>query len=155
MGIKAQFSPDDIHQEMLRRMQIIHNAYISGLDELGMRCVEEARDTGSYQDQTGNLRSSVGYLILEDGKVVREDFRVSEKPTKGKSDKVTGMNTARSLATSLALKYPAGLVLIVVAGMNYAAYVEARNRNVLSTAEHLCQAELPRMVAELKSDVKA
>jgi hypothetical protein len=56
---------------------------------------------------------------------------------------------------SLAGNYPKGYVLIVVAGMNYATYVEAKGYNVLSTAEHLAQVEFPRMIAELKSDIKA
>ena len=36
-------------------------------------------------------------------------------------------------------KYPKGLVLIVVAGMNYAAYVEAKGYNVLSSAELMAE----------------
>ena len=37
--------------------------------EIGERCITEARDNGSYADRTGNLRNSVGYMVLLDGVV--------------------------------------------------------------------------------------
>ena len=47
-----------------------------------------------------------------------------------------------------------GVALVVVAGMNYAAYVEARGKNVLSSAEHLAERELPRMLEKLITNIK-
>ena len=47
-----------------------------------------------------------------------------------------------------------GVALVVVAGMNYAAYVEARGYNVLSSAEHLAERELPRMLEKLITNIK-
>ena len=44
--------------------------------------------------------------------------------------------------------------LVVVAGMNYAAYVEAKGYNVLSSAEHLAERELPRMLDKLITNIK-
>ena len=32
--------------------------------EVGERCIIEARDNGAYTDRTGNLRNSVGYVVL-------------------------------------------------------------------------------------------
>lgn len=164
MGIKARFTDEDVHQMMQESLQKARKAYISLLDDLGDRCVNEARINGAYQDQTGNLRSSVGYIILVDGQIIRKNFQESERGT----DKKTGLATGEALAMSLAANYPKGIVLLVVAGMNYAAVVESghaqrkkngeiiqvQGKNVLSTAEHLAQAVLPRMIAELKSDIK-
>ena len=45
-------------------------------------------------------------------------------------------------------------LIVVVAGMNYAAYVEAKGYNVLASAEHLAERELPRMLEKLISSVK-
>ena len=36
----------------------------------GEKFIEVARRSGSYKDQTGNLRSSIGYIIAKDGEVV-------------------------------------------------------------------------------------
>ena len=88
--------------------------------EVGERCITEARDNGSYTDRTGHLRSSVGYVVLLDG-VVQSQGNIN-KHNQEHIEKIKA-------------KYPKGLVLIVVAGKNYAAYVEAKGYNVLSSAE--------------------
>ncbi len=155
MGIKANFTAADVHQMTQEKLQKINDAILFRLKELGDRCVNQARDFGDYTDQSTNLRSSVGYIILADGEVVQSDFRKSgivRKPEKG--DGSEGLEKARSFAMSLAGNYPKGCVLIVVAGMNYAAYVETR-RNVLSSAEHLAQTELPKLLSQLKRKVEA
>nr|DAS17161.1 MAG TPA: hypothetical protein [Caudoviricetes sp.] len=88
--------------------------------EIGERCITEARDNGSYTDRTGNLRNSVGYMVLLDG-------------VEQSQSNINKLN--RKQFDTIKAKYPKGLVLIVVAGMNYAAYVEAKGYNVLSSAE--------------------
>ena len=45
----------------------------------------------------------------------------------------------QELIEKIKAKYPKGLVLIVVAGKNYAAYVEAKGYNVLSSAELMAE----------------
>ncbi|ERI64270.1 hypothetical protein HMPREF1551_00509 [Capnocytophaga sp. oral taxon 863 str. F0517] len=92
--------------------------------EVGERCITESRDNGSYTDRTGNLRSSVAYVVLLDG-VVQSQGNIN-KHNKEQIEKIKA-------------KYPKGLVLIVVAGMNYAAYVEAKGYNVLSSAELMAE----------------
>lgn len=148
MGITPLFTPAEVHKIMQTSLQRLDKAIFNVLARLGENCANEARDFGSYQDQTSNLRSSVGYTVLIDGVPQIMDIRRSGT---GTTDGTEGMEAARTLLTSLIPKYPKGYVLIVVAGKNYAAYVEARNYNVLSTAEHLAEAQLPRMIAELKA----
>lgn len=92
--------------------------------EVGERCVAEARNNGSYTDQTGNLRNSVGYVVMNMGKEV------------GRSN-ISTLN--QKVIDEIKAKYANDVVLIVVAGMNYAAYVEAKNYNVLTSAELLAE----------------
>jgi len=146
MGITPLFTPADVHKIMQTSLQRLDRALINMLAFLGGKCVNEARNFGDYMDRTSNLRSSVGYVVAVEGKVVTGDFKRSGTGADGQ----TGIETASRFANSLVAKFPRGYVLIVVAGMNYAAYVETR-RNVLSSAEHLAQAQLPRMIAELKA----
>lgn len=101
------------------------------LQRAGEEFVKIARNKKGFNDDTGNLRSSIGYVIVVDGKIVTEDFEKSEKGT----DKTTGINQASHLARELAKLYNKGFVLIGVAGMQYAVYVEAmENKDVLSSA---------------------
>lgn len=41
----------------------------------GERFVKYARENGSYEDRTGNLRSSIGYIIVKNGDIVMENCR--------------------------------------------------------------------------------
>lgn len=102
------------------------------LQRTGEEFVKVARLDGQYIDHTGNLRSSIGYIILRNGEVISKNFKLSNKEG---TDKYTGMREAEQLAMELTSLYSKGYVLIGVAGMKYAAYVEAmENKDVISLA---------------------
>jgi hypothetical protein len=114
---------------------------IKKLSYIGEAAVNEARSNGDYIDRTGNLRTSVGYTILNDGKtVILSDFnKVKQESTEGKQ-------TSLALINELKEKYNKGFVLIVVAGMDYAVYVEALGRNVLSSSKLLAESMSKRLL---------
>lgn len=101
----------------------------------GEECVNEAKRSGSYQDRTANLRNSAGYVILVDGSTKEQNFQSGE-----------GGQHAENLARQIAAEYPKGYVLIVVSGMNYAAYVESKGYNVLTSAEQIAETLLPTLL---------
>lgn len=124
---------------------------IRALSLLGEMCVIEAKDRpqeSSWYDQSGNLRSSIGYVIVRDGKIVTYS---KFNQVKQGSD---GVKEGKELAQELAKKYTSGYALIVVAGMNYAELVEAMdNKNVLASAELFARQEMPKMMAKLKAQI--
>lgn len=105
-------------------------ALIQMFNYVGLECVREARTKRRYTDQTGNLRSSTGYCVLYDGVVVHQSGFEAVKPTA-----TQGAASGRELMNKLIAENSTGIVLIVVAGMNYAAYVEAKGLNVLDSSE--------------------
>lgn len=107
--------------------------------EIGDECVDEAVSNGSYTDNTGNLRSSIGYVVARDGQVVEEGGFWNV----GGPD---GPDIGRSLAYRLATG-KSGISLILVAGMEYAEYVSDRGYNVLDSAKILAR----QLVSQLKS----
>lgn len=111
----------------------------------GEKFIEIARKNGSYKDQTGNLRSSIGYVVTKDGEVVIENFKESDKG----SDKATGRFKGRRLAIDISLSYPEGYVLVGVAGMEYAAAVEARGYEVASGGNTQCEKYLREAVRSI------
>lgn len=112
----------------------IIKSLIVKLSMIGESCVKIAREKGSYGDVTGNLRSSIGYVILYDGNPVINGNPARYKGKHG--DGAAGPPAAEALLARLRSKYPRGLVLIVCAGMSYAAYVEAvYHKDVLTSAE--------------------
>ena len=112
------------------------------LQRAGEVFVREARERGAYTDVTGNLRSSIGYVIAQDGVILEGDFQVAGKG----SDGDTGVKEARRLSTELALTHDKGLVLIGLAGMDYAVHVEnIKGKDVISSAEQIAK----KMVKDL------
>lgn len=124
---------------------------IRALARLGEETVRLARNRSkeeSWIDQTGNLRSSIGYVITHNGTiVVYSDFKQVKQGSEGTK---TGKDFALEIARQFANEY----VLVVVAGMNYAEYVEARdNKDVLSTPELFAKKRLPEMLEKLKNQI--
>lgn len=129
--------------EMRERAERINRAIIRTFQYIAEVLVREARMKGDYIDQTGNLRSSIGAIILLDGQVVsRSGFEV----VKGGS---SGANEGLTYAQEIAAAYPRGIALVVVAGKDYAAHVAARGRDVLSSAVLKAEDIVPRMMRQL------
>lgn len=123
-----------LKQGLQRKMSDIVKHLITQLSYIGEECIKIARENGKYNDITGNLRSSIGYVVLLDGKPV---IYGQHKQYKGKNgDGSAGAPAADALLKKLQAKFPWGVVLIVCAGMKYAAYVEAiHHKDVLTSAE--------------------
>lgn len=128
-----------INQQLERQLAIIEY----NLNYVGEMCVNAARASSGYTDQTHNLRSSTGYVLVRDGKVIRQSKFL---PISGGTE---GSKSGKEFAAEIARKHPKGYALIVVAGMKYAAYVSAKGRDVLDSAEQLAERVLPTMVRQL------
>lgn len=88
-----------------------------------------ARMSGTYTDRTGNLRSSIGYMIKDNGKTVAEDFQSAGA---GSTDGSEGTRKAREVAERVSSMYGNQLVAVLVAGEDYAVYVESLGFDVIS-----------------------
>lgn len=109
------------------------------LVSVGEKCVNEARLSGNYTDRTGNLRSSVGYVLTHNGEIV---YTSSFPTIKGGNE---GATEGRDYALELAKTISGDWVLIVVAGRQYAAYVRARGYDVIDKAEDLARKLLKQL----------
>ena len=123
-GLKALFGPEGIRKYLDNKIEAADDKTLEILQYLGEEFVNRAREPktgGNYQDRTGNLRSSVGYIILKDGELVDNNFELSEKGTERKP----GLEQGKRFANQISARFPRGWVLIGVAGMEYAFYVES------------------------------
>lgn len=141
MDIKC-FIPD-VDEMMAVAVDQMEQAVIYRFAEIGEKCVTEARKKHDYTDRTGNLTSSIGYVIAVDGQVIRQSS--FEKVKKGDD----GVKAGPGLASEIVKQTPKGIALIVVAGMNYARYVADRGKNVLQSAELLQEKLVDRLVKQL------
>lgn len=149
MGVKVAFSKDAIRGRFDAFLDKVQEQQIKRLQMLGEMCVTHARSIPreiGFEDQTGNLRSSIGYAVFVDGVAVHTSYN----EVKGGS---IGAKTGEVLAQKIGQDMQ-GVCLVVTAGMNYALYVESRGRDVITSAEQLAERELPRMLEKLVDNIK-
>ena len=142
---------DEIHKILMKEAERVDRLTIRALSYLGEQCVIRVRDRGgdkSWYDQSGNLRSSVGYVIAHDGSIIQySDFNQVKQGSEG-------VKVGKDLAEELARRYSNDYVLVIVAGMNYAEYVEAMdNKDVLASTELWSIDQVPKMLEKLKRQI--
>lgn len=152
MPIKAnQDTIKAFNREMSRLSGEVSSLTFRALSYLGELCVAKVRDRSgqdSWYDITGNLRSSVGYVIARDGVILASEGFRQVKDGSG------GVKEGRELAEELARAHGSGYALVVVAGMSYAEYVEAMdNKDVLASAELWAKAEAPKVMEKLRKQI--
>jgi len=137
MGLIPEFSQGGVNNRIDRFVMSIEKRIILTLAMVGESFVNDARNTKTYHDQTGNLRSSIGYIIAKNGEIIQEN-------TQGTSE---GQSHAREIANEVLRQNTKGFILIGVAGMEYAAAVEAKGYDVITGS-------VPAAKALLKSKIK-
>ena len=149
MGIKANFNEADVKKRFNAFLAVIEKKQIERLQYLGEKCVAHARTIPAevgFMDQTGNLRSSIGYMVFKNEVAIHDNYVQTKEGNKG-------VKAGQRLAKKVGSKYPQGIVLVVTAGMNYAVHVESKGRDVLTSAESLARQELPKMIESLVSNI--
>lgn len=141
----------EVHDMLMRETERVERLTIRSLSKLGEQCVTKIRDRAgdkSWYDRTGNLRSSVGYVIAHNKNIIQ--YSTFNQVKQGSE----GVKTGKDLAKELAKRYSNNYVLIVVAGMNYAEFVEAMdNKDVLASTELWAREQVPLMLEKLKRQI--
>lgn len=152
-GFKANFSMGDVHNHFAQYAVRIHRATEKVLQYIGEQCVKLAREKGTYNDITGNLRNSIGYVLVKNGAIISKNFEAKVESKVVSSANGKGILDGEALAAELASRAGKGYALIVVAGMHYAHYVETLNKDVLDSAERWADEQVPRLMQRLKTQI--
>lgn len=126
----------------VKAAKIIFDRVQYNLNYLGLQCVKRIRDRSgdeSWYDQTGNLRSSIGYAIYSYGmKQIESAF----DSVLGGSE---GSQKGKKMVEDLSSKYSDTYALVVVAAMEYADYVESiDSKDVLASTEIYAKSQVNR-----------
>lgn len=140
--IVPKFSKQDITDALNEHRKRIEEVVLLNLQRIGEEFVVQARDTDTYKDRTGNLRSSIGYVILRNGTQITENFESRGGPN--------GVDTAKAVIDEAKAKFPHGFVLIGVAGMDYAAAVESRGLDVITSSSIQAEVSLKDAIERIK-----
>lgn len=160
--MKPKFTPNfninDIRKVIIDKVNRVELVTLDQLKQIGEQFIIDARSTNTYKDRTGNLRHSIGYVILKDGVEIFGSFsepgQELVKDKEGKSKPLVGASIAKKLAITIGEQYPVGYVLIVVAGMSYAGYVEAKGYDVLTGSSLSAETNLVRSINKIAERLK-
>jgi len=146
MGFRPRFTKSDIKVAVELQKVRFRNAILYRLELVGWEFVKMAREktasNGGFNDVTGNLRSSIGFAIIDHGKINTENY--DGKGSLGKQE-------AKNFIRTLKGDFEDGYALIVVAGMGYAAAVESRGKDVITGSSIEAESILKASIAKLKS----
>lgn len=135
--IRAKFTAAEIHKTMLNKIAKMEKTMEARLIRIGNKFVRDARLNADFTDRTGNLRSSIGYVLIGDGTPIKADFEDTKNGLLGKAKAI-------EYATEITSGYTHGYVLVVVAGMEYAARVESHGFDVLTGSSIAATNELTK-----------
>lgn len=136
----------------------IADQILSQLSQLGVECVNRARTNGTYTDRTGNLRSSIGMAVYDQGKKIAQSAFESMAVAPDKKNKIPGGSGAEgsqaglTLIEQIAAEYERVYGLAIVAGMEYASDVEyggEKNRkphDVLASTQAWAEEQLNKRI---------
>lgn len=140
--IRLVTSQKAIDELFAKAAKIIFDRVQYNLNYLGLLCIKRIRERSgdeSWYDQTGNLRSSIGYAIYSYG---RKQIESTFDSVLGASE---GSEKGRKMVEDLASKYSDTYALVVVAAMEYADYVESiDSKDVLASTEIYAKSEVNR-----------
>lgn len=145
MQISIRGGEAALKKKLLQKAHEMENDLLKIMQFVGEKAVKDARlmtkGEGGFGDVTGNLRSSIGYLITKNGQKVYSN--------------VTG-NATGIAAFWDAIKDRLSLrndiyQLFLVAGMDYASHVESRGLNVITNQGQMMIVDLDRLIQKYKS----
>ena len=117
--------------------------------------VTYARDDQSnakhFKDQTGNLRNSIGYIVVQNGRIVQTAYNGNTPPRTKPGDPSKARNEGLAHAKSVASKLSNDKTyLIITAGMDYASAVEAKGYDVITGAGDWLKSEAETQMKKFK-----
>ena len=130
-------------QEIVRGAYKVRLLLLRELTILLEELINEAQENGNYKNRTGNLRSSIGGVVLDNGKPFQQ---VGFAPVAGTESGESGVTDGKKFLESIIRTHKNGIVVIVVAGRKYGVYVQKYyGYNVLLSAETLCSVKIPQI----------
>lgn len=139
MAIKDKTNWQRVDQEFRHEIETMLQKAVFFLAKVGEVACAYARENGSYTDRTGNLRHSIGYLVIQNGQVMVDGFGTTDP-----------QQSARQYAYQVAQAYKKNTVLIWVAGMSYAKYVEAKGFDVLQGSGDFIESKARTLAKEFE-----
>lgn len=135
--ITADFSMAELNAIINQETEVWFDELVDQYRLAGKSFVERAIQKASFNNITWNLRSSIGYVIMFDGQIIESFFKDLVAGTEGQE---VGEDYAKFILSLI--DDGDGLSMALVAGEEYAYYVEAKGKDVISGSYGLFESEL-------------
>lgn len=151
--IKAE-GIQQLQEKLLKMKEAIERRLDMELRQLGEEAVTHAKEKKGYKDHTANLKNSISYALYKDGELVQQSIGNIPEPDATKEGQEQVEDNLVRYATQDGVVAPKGYTLIVVAGMNYGVYVQAKGYNVLDLTEKWMHDKMKEILKEVLEDAK-
>lgn len=141
MGIKYVSGYNLIPEAVREFQERVENATVYYFSYMGEKLTKYAKEMHSYTDRTGNLTNSIGYAVVKGGKIINTGDMMGSSEAKAAS-----LQVLQEMMDRINHQF----ALIIIAGMEYASYVEAKGYNVIMPAELKAKAEMPSVIQRIK-----
>ena len=152
MGIKPNFTRKDIQNINQKFADNVIITIEKVLKRSIIDVVNFAKNTDTYIDRTNNLRSSIGYVLYKDGQKISASFEKAGEG--GEGDGAFGVERGSNYAEEIAEKFSNGYVVVLVAGMTYAAYVEMKSYDVITGASNQLDPTIKKHFEDAKNAIQ-
>ena len=150
--MKPTFTRSDIQQHNQKFVDAVLITIEKVLQRAIVEVVNLGKKTNTYVDRTNNLRSSIGYVLYKDGQKVSASFEKAGGGEDGNGS--VGVQKGESYAESVASQFSSGYVVVLVAGMDYAAYVEAKGFDVITSASNQLDPTIKKHFTDAKNAIQ-
>lgn len=139
---------ENARQTVIKMLEAKRNELERMLSYLAENLCSHVRENGAYTDRTGNLRSSCGARVYYKGEMVYEGGfeQVGGPVGDGSHGAAAALTALDAYQADISTE---GFTIVVVAGENYARYVESKGYNVL----HLTETEMIKQLSQIKQDI--
>ena len=149
-SIEQDFEDDFLDNLINSDVEEIINELAETMFETGKRLVDRARaktkTEGGFGNITWNLRASIGCVLANNSQILDQHVYFPTIP-ESSNGQIEGENFAREIALLVDEGEP---VLIFVAGMEYAIFVESKGRDVIRLSGELFDSTFKQLLAEVQ-----
>ena len=145
MGVKIEHNIPEVVSRLKNYEKKMTEELVVALVEAGKKIIEIAKDSHTYKNRTGNLEASTGFGVVIKGKLIGHggfdsSFHGGD----------VGLDKLEQLVSEVDSEESA---IIVVAGMEYAAYVERCGYLILDDARFKGSAILGGLLDRIKIEI--
>lgn len=155
MAVKAEFKIEglqQLQQKLKERRDALKRVLDMKILQLAEEAVTHAKVNKGYKDRTANLKNSISFALFYDGELVTK--KVGNINEQEAPEGHQGVETILDEYAQSGVVRPQGYSLIIVAGMEYGAYVEHKGYNVLHLTKYFLRDEMRKILEETVEEIR-